>query len=144
MKRRNTLQYTLTAAVVAGALAVSPAFAVPIDRVDRLDSVAPVTSPHQDLRGEHAQDAARQQAERQDLRGEHAKDAARTAPLVNPGPPTWPTNPQPIRSAELPAGDGDDSIWLVLGIGLAGAGIGAAGAAGLARHSRVRARRVTA
>ena len=63
---------------------------------------------------------------RQDLRGEHAKGPARAA--------------EAVHAAET---GGDDGVWLVLGIGLAATGI-AGGAAGVARHHRVRARRVAA
>ena len=64
---------------------------------------------------------------RQDLRGEHAKGPARAA--------------EAVPAAETGS---DDGVWLVLGIGLAAGGIVAGSAAGVARHHRVRARRVAA
>ena len=104
--RRSTLKYSFVAALAASAMAASTATAKPIDRVDRYDSPTSSlagTAEKQDLRGEHAQDAARLAAEaqvqhgqqvrktfflrrraespaatvKQDLRGEHAQDAAR-------------------------------------------------------------------
>ncbi len=139
MTRRNTLKYSLTAALAASAVAASPALARPIDTVDRsadrTSSLAGTTSsPHQDYRGERAQDAAWQ--------------AAHPQPKFQPGQPTWSLNPAPLPKPEpaTPAtangGGGDDDVWLVLGIGLAGIGLAAAGTAGLARQSRVRGRRV--
>ncbi len=157
MPRRTTLQHTLAAALAAGIVAATPALAAPTDRVDRYDSptssLAGTITPRQDLRGEHARDAARaaeMTLPRQDLRGEHARDAARAAETqIMPGQPTWPTHPEPVVKAAKPApapatASGDDDIWLVLGIGLAATGIVAAGAAGAGRRYRVRARRVAA
>ena len=134
MPRRITLQHTLAAALAASIVAASPALAKPTDRVDRFDSptssLAGTTSPGQDLRGEHARDAARA-AEMQ----------------VQPGQPTWPTDPVPVvkPAPAAPAAESgnDDDVWLVLGIGLAATGI-VAGAGGVARRYRVRARRVAA
>jgi hypothetical protein len=58
-----TLQNAILAALVALALAATPALARPVDRADRYDSptssLAGTTQPRQDLRGEHARDAAR-------------------------------------------------------------------------------------
>jgi hypothetical protein len=95
------ITHILVAAFAASAMAASTAAAEPIDRVDRFDSPTSSlagTTEKQDLRGEHAQDAARLAAEAkvengqavrldtflrrrapqtQDLRGEHARDAAR-------------------------------------------------------------------
>jgi hypothetical protein len=131
---RRTLQHTLVATLAAGALVASPAVARTTDRVDRLDSptssLAGTTSP-------------------QDLRGEHARDAARSAePQVQPGPATWPMYPTPsVKPAKaVPASqtEGDDDVWLLIGIGLAATGIVAGGAAGVTRRHRVRARRVLA
>jgi hypothetical protein len=58
-----SLHYAVIAALVALALAATPALARPIDSPDRDDSptssLAGTTQPRQDLRGEHARDAAR-------------------------------------------------------------------------------------
>lgn len=133
MSRRTTLQHTLVAALAAGTVAASPALAKPVDDVDRVDS------PTSSLAGTSSP--------RQDLRGEHAKDAARGADeQLAPGQPTWPLQPEPVavpaKAVAAPETGSDDDVWLVLGIGLAGAGILAGGAAGVTRHYRLRARRV--
>ena len=64
--RRSTLKKLLAAVLAAGTVAGTPAFAQPVDRVDRVDRFdAPASGvqspghPSQDLRGEHARDAAR-------------------------------------------------------------------------------------
>jgi len=123
MKRSTAL----AAVLAAGALAASPAAARPIDRVDPGQSgVAEPPAPHQDLRGERAKDPG--------------------PPVIQPGQPTWPTDPQPLPRPEpaVPADDGggDDTVWVVLGAGLAAAGLVGASIAGVSRRSRVRARRV--
>lgn len=68
------------------------------------------------------------------------------APKIQPGQPTWPVDPQPLRipASAVPADDGgsDDSVWLVLGGSLVVAGIAGGSAAGIARRQRLRARRV--
>ncbi len=124
MKRSTTL----VAVLAAGTLVASPAIARPIDRVDRYDpgqsGVVEPPSPRQDLRGERATDPG--------------------PPVIQPGQPTWPIDPQPVsRSAPaVPADDGGDDIWLVLAAGVAAASIVGASAAGATRRYRVRARRV--
>ena len=128
MKRSTAL----AAVLAAGALAASPADARPIDRVDRFDpgqsGVAEPPAPHQDLRGERAKDPG--------------------PPEIQPGQPTWPIDPQPLSRPEPAApaddGGGDDTVWVVLGAGLAAAGLIGASVAGAARRYRVRARRVAA
>jgi hypothetical protein len=135
MSRRITLQHTLVAALAASIVAASPALAKPTDRVDRFDS------PTSSLAGTSSPG--------QDLRGEHARDAARAAEMeVQPGQPTWPTNPEPVvkPAKAVPALETgtDHDVWLVVGVGLAATGIVGAGAAGAARRNRLRARRVAA
>jgi hypothetical protein len=171
MPSRTTLRHTFVATLAGVAVAASPAVAEPIDRVDRFDSGSPV--PHQDLRGEHARDAARAElmtpsqdlrgerardaaraelmTPKQDLRGEHAQDAARSAEqeTFQPGQPTWPAYPTPAPKPEVKSVSGTsssdgglDDTWLIVGIGLATAGVVGGAAAGVTR--RVRARRVAA
>src|SRR5215213_2970193 len=81
--RRSTRKKLLAAVLAAGTLAGTPAFAQPVNRVDRFDSptssLSGLASRSQDLRGEQARDAARLAEQPQDLRGEHARDAARLA-----------------------------------------------------------------
>jgi hypothetical protein len=130
MSRRTTLQHSLAAALAGVALTASTAVARPIDRVDRFDNVAP--QPRQDLRGEHATDPAPPGSEH-----------------FMPGQPTWPTHPAPVPKPSVapvsqvaPSDDGSDDVWLIVGIGIAAAGIVAGSAAGINRRYRVRARRV--
>jgi hypothetical protein len=112
------ITYTLVAVVAASALAASTAAAQSADRYASPTSSLAGTTEKQDLRGEHAQDAARLAAKaqiargeqtrhafflrrrpqgeqalvaatvKQDLRGEHAQDAARG---IEPG--TVPAKP---------------------------------------------------
>jgi hypothetical protein len=142
VKRRTTLKYALTAALLAGTVASTPAFARPIDRVDRYDSVQTSSL---------AGTTEKMFKPKQDYRSADALDSALNQEFM-PNQPTWPAHPAPATkpvSAPAPAtgtvdGDGDgDGIWIVLGLGLAGAGI-AAGAAAVTRRTRVRARRVAA
>jgi hypothetical protein len=136
---------TLVAALVAAVIAVTPAYAGTIDRVDRYDSPTSSlagTVSHQDLRGEHAQDAARLAAVKQDLRGEHARDAARHITHAPPKPPVYwsyayqaPT-PKP---APIAATDPDDGTpWGVIG-GIAAACLLIGGLAAKGTRRRVRA-----
>jgi hypothetical protein len=146
MRPRTTLQHTLVAGLAASVLAASPALARPIDRVDRFESptssLSGTVTPRQDLRGEHAQDAARAAAQPQDLRGEHARDAARLA--------QQPTNirpesvAKPAKFVPAPENGTDDDIWLVLGIALGATGLVAGSAAAVTRRSRLRAGRAAA
>lgn len=158
--RRTTRKRALLAALAASLVATTPAFGMPIDRVDRYQvgssSLAgtPAADAAQDLRSPDARDAAlppvEPQGNTQDLRSPDARDAALPpvrAQKVQPGQPTWPSYPAPIAKSQppaqqLPSGDGGDDTWFVVGIGLAGAALAAAGAAGIARRSRIRARRV--
>lgn len=135
MPSRTTLQVSLVAALAGIAMTASTAAARPIDRVDRLDNAAP--RHYQDLRGEHARDAARAAEEEHFL----------------PGQPTWPTHPGPAGKPDVKpvtrvaASDGNggiDDVWLIVGAGLATAGLVGGSAAGVARRSRVRARRAIA
>jgi hypothetical protein len=134
MTRRNSMKYALTA-VLASGLVAAPAMAQPIDRIDRLGS------PTSSLAGTTS-------TKKQDLRGEHARDAARQS--LQPGQPVFPTyhdplpRPKPVTSASTDGGGDDTGIWVLIAGGLAGAGIAGAGAVGAARHSRLRARRVAA
>jgi hypothetical protein len=129
----------LGAAIAASLLLASPAMAKPVDTVHRSEaptsSLAGTVTPKQDLRGEHARDAARaitHAPPKQDLRGEHARDAAR--PPVAPAAPPAASEPK-----TLPAADDNGSrpdTWLLVAIGLAGAVIVAAGTSGLLRVRR--------
>ena len=133
MSRRSTLKHAVVVALATGAVVAAPAGARPVDRIDRFGTPTPApTPPHQDLRGEHATDPAPPGSEH-----------------FMPGQPTWPTHPRPVpvptvapaQPAATSSDDGsDDTVWLIVGIGLAAGGIVAASAAGV-RH-QIRARRV--
>jgi hypothetical protein len=125
---RRTLQHTLAATVAASALVTAPALARPAGETPTASPGGLTWSPGQVLTPADVRQAARQ-----------AK--------VEPTAPTWPEHPTPLSRVAPPAepstgsGGGDDT-WLVLGLGLGGACLVAGGAAGIARHTRVRARRV--
>jgi hypothetical protein len=141
---RSTLKYALTAVLATGAIATSPALAMPIDEpINRGDS------PTGSLAG-----TTEKNLKKQDLRGELAKDRyfqAATPDKVQPGQPVFPSyvpalpKPKPVPASAPVTDDGDDvGIWLLVLSGLAGAGLTGGGAAGIARRSRLRARRVAA
>jgi hypothetical protein len=153
MPRRTILQTSLAAALAASALAASPALAEPFDpsngRFDNWTPDQPTTtrtwSPGDDLRPYHLRKESSKAFTIKDGRSPDTRDAAKDA-AIQPGQPTWPVNPKvltpprPEGSTRGGSTDNDD-IWLVVGLGLAGAAL-AGGAAGAARYSRVRARRV--
>jgi hypothetical protein len=140
--RSTTCRPLVAAALAAGLLAAPAAQARVADEGNRsatqTSSLAGTVSPGQDLRGEMARDAARTDSQaapvtapKQDLRGEMARDAARPAPVVTT---SGPVEPAPKT---VPAGDDDGpQTWLIL-LGLTGAAIAAAGAAGAVRHRRL-------
>jgi LPXTG-motif cell wall-anchored protein len=167
--RRSSLRSLLVATFAASALITSTASARPTDRVDRFasptSSLAGTSESNldakQDLRGEHAQDAARLAAQAQvdrgqqtrkayflrrqptqDLRGEYARDAARGIQTTDA--PIWSytyqapkPSPKPVAvSAPRSTGDSDD-IWLVLGIALGASAIVGGTALVFTRRSRV-------
>ncbi len=141
---RSTLKYTLTALLATGAIATSPALAMPVDPPLNRDA-----SPTGSLAG-----TTEENLKKQDLRNEHSKDTAIQAAKdekIQPGQPVFPTyvpplpKPEPVTASTSTSDDGDDvGIWLLLLSGLAGAGLAGGGAAGVARRSRMRARRVAA
>lgn len=144
MIRRTSLKYTLTAVLAAGAVAAGPAMAKPVD--GPIDGSSRYDSPTSSLAG------TTDKTPKQDFRGERAKDAAFQAAQdakLQPGQPVFPTyhDPLPPRSvnASAPATNDDGSdvgVWLLVLSGIAGAGLVGGGAAGIVRHTRVRARRV--
>src|SRR5215210_4719727 len=120
MSLRSTSRSMLAAAVAASLLASAPALARTADEGVRTSSLAGTASPRQDLRGEHARDAARDithappAGPSQDLRGEHARDAARLTPM----PVTLPPAVQAQPAKALPATTSDDGgrarTWLIV------------------------------
>lgn len=136
---RITLQHTLVAALAASVLAATPALARPADRIDRFDSPTSSlagTVEKQDLRGEHARDAARAAELPQDLRGEHARDAARGVTIGSPSRVQPAPVSTPAKAAPSPQPASDDDIWLVLGIALGASGVVAGSAVAVTRRSR--------
>jgi hypothetical protein len=143
MSLRSTSRSLLAAGIAASLLASAPALARTADEgggaAVRTSSLAGTVSPSQDLRGEHARDAARAithappAGPSQDLRGEHARDAARLTPM----PVTLPPDAQAQPAKALPATTDDDGrarTWLIVLVGLAGAAIAAGGTAGVRSH----------
>ena len=143
MSLRPTRRSFAAAALAASLLAAPAAGARTPDEGTRdaapTSSLAGTVSPGQDLRGEHARDAARvithaPPAPGQDLRGEMARDAARPVPVTTTGP----SQPAPApKSLPALADDGNGpQTWLILA-GIACAAIAAAGTAGAVRHRRL-------
>ena len=91
---RSTLKYTLTAVLATGAIATSPALAMPIDGpVNRGDS------PSGSLAG-----TTEKNLKKQDLRGELAKDRyfqAGTPDKVQPGQPVQPLGARQAGGAPM-------------------------------------------
>jgi hypothetical protein len=165
MSLRSTTRSLLAAGIAASLLASAPALARTADEggaAVQTSSLAGTVSPSQDLRGEHARDAARAithappAGPSQDLRGEHARDAARAIPIplaplqdlrgelardaarLTPMPVTLPPVSQAQPAKALPAATDDDggraTTWLIVLVGLAGAAIAAGGTAGVRSH----------
>ena len=107
----------MAAAVLAiGLLLAVPAGARPIDDPQiQTSSLAGTTSEStQNLRGADAQGAPTVSESAQNLRGADAQGAPTAPEVPNPGPPTWPLDPDPlvrVPSQPLPAmaDDGGDS-----------------------------------
>jgi hypothetical protein len=115
-----TLQSAVIAALVALALAATPALARPDRYESPTSSLAGTTQPRQDLRGEHARDAAR------------AAEQPQTAPVY------WSYDyeaPAPHPATAAAPGDGKDGP--AVGGAIVGGLILAAGAAVAARRRRV-------
>jgi uncharacterized protein YcnI len=131
---------TLVAALAVMALAVPAAQARP---ADMHASVAQANAKAQQqeqqrLDSPHGIDAPR-------LRG-HAAAAAVKAPgatavdsATQPGPPTWPVNPQPISSAPtVKAVDDGGTDWMPVALGIAGGLLAIGAVALLATRRRTR------
>lgn len=134
MPRRITVPATLAAVVATGAVAASPAvaaapFRVSPPRTDRFVLPMPRVPDH-----------AGQGGYTRDLLYRHPGHMSK--PTL-PGPPTWPVDPEPLTAPvdTTPLEDGERSEWVLVGLGLVGAGFAAGGAAGVVRRYRVRARR---
>jgi hypothetical protein len=121
MPKGNTLSRIAIASLAAAALAAPAAGAQGLDT--HIRTATKSTPMKQDLRGEAAA-ASKPKPAKQDLRGEAA---AGTSPSLGypgnfPGPPTWPTHPEPIPSAQVPVatGGGSDDGGIELPVALLG------------------------
>jgi hypothetical protein len=119
MYLRSTSRSLLAATMAASLLAATPALARTADEGSRAtvqtSSLAGTVSPGQDLRGEHARDAAR----------------------LTPAPITRAAAPAAQPAKALPATDDDGGraqTWLIVLVGLAGAAIAAGGTASVRSH----------
>lgn len=137
MPRRITVSTALAAVVAAGTVTASPADAavpwrVPPPRADRFVLPTPRVPDHA-LQGGYSRDLLY----RPTVPGHMSKPTL-------PGPPTWPVDPEPLTAPaeSTPIEDGERAEWVLMGLGLVGAGIAAGGAAGVARRYRIRARRL--
>ena len=149
MLHRLMLQNALIAALAASVLAHTPALAKPVHGPpqfsESLDATSPRTWSPADNLPAYPTPKTAAPYKIQDGRSADARDAAKNA-AIQPGQPTWPTNPRTLTSAR-PGGSvrggttDNDDIWVVLGVALSATAL-AGGAAGAARHSRLRARRV--
>ena len=117
---RIPAKHTVAAALAASALAASPA----------------VAAAHQDLRGEHARDAARA-AEHPRGPGHPSEVTATTR--IGPG-----SDPLSRVDSRGLTPSHDDDTWLIVGIAVAAAGVVAGSGAAAAHRYRVRARRAVA
>jgi hypothetical protein len=137
-----TIRRTLAAALAATALAATAASAQPADmHASTALGTAQAQPQRQDLRGEHAKDAAIQQ--RQDFRSPDAIDAAihPTKPFTAPASPGHPaeagnTTPLPPVTAEALSTSDDGIDWATLGLGIAGLVLFLGGVLALATRGR--------
>jgi hypothetical protein len=154
VRHTTTIKQALAVALGASALAASPALGRPVDRIDRqVDRVDPAAGTvfgsigvdRQVDRADRAAGTVFGSIAYDDWRGEQAGDAAPAAEHPRgPGHPSQVTpKPAPIVTAAKPD-DGDDDVWLILGIALAATGVAAGSGAVVARRYRLRARRVPA
>jgi hypothetical protein len=115
MMRRITRRKLVAAVLASGLLATTPAFGKPVDRVDRFDSptssLSGLTTPSQDLRGEHARDAARlaETGVKPPVYWSYGYEAARP-------------NPHAARVADAVTPD-DGTPWALIAAGLADFGL---------------------
>jgi hypothetical protein len=147
VRHTTTIKHALAVALGASALAASPALAGPVDRVDPAAGTVfgSIGVDRQVDRVDPAAGAVFGSIAYDEWRGERARDAAPPAERPRgPGHPSQVTpKPAPIVPAARPDA-GDDEVWLILGIALAGTGVAVGSGAVVARRSRLRARRVPA
>ncbi len=116
-----TIRRTLAAALAASAIAAPAAGAMPAPP-DVTHAPSAQARQSQDLRGEHAQDAALHPRRSQavDVRGASVVDSQSRSTPVAPGQPAWPVDPKPLRPVTAQAATkGDDGVdWTTIGLGI--------------------------
>ena len=118
-----TIRRTLAAALAASAIAAPAACAQPAD-MHASTAQAAQAQQRQDLRGEHAQDAALhpRMAEAVNAPGASVVESQSKSTPVAPGQPTWAVNPKPLppvtAQASIKSDDGVDWTTIGLGIGI--------------------------
>ena len=117
-----TIRRTLAAALAASAIAAPAASAMPAPP-DMHASTAQAAQQRQDLRGEHAQDAALhpRKAVVVNAPGATVVGSQSKSTPVAPGQPTWAVNPKPLPplTAQAASVKGDDGVdWTTIGLGI--------------------------
>ena len=117
-----TIRRTLAAALAASAIAAPAASAMPAPP-DQTHASGTQARQTQDLRGEHAQDAALHPRKAVVVNAPGATAVAsqsKTTPVA-PGQPTWAVNPKPLPplTAQASAVKSDDGVdWTTIGLGI--------------------------
>ena len=117
-----TIRRTLAAALAASAIAAPAASAVPADMHSSTAQAAAQSQQRQDLRGEHAQDAALHPRKLQVVNAPGAtvvESQSKSTPVA-PGQPTWAVNPKPLPPLPAQAStSSDDGVdWTTIGLGI--------------------------
>ena len=118
-----TIRRTLAAALAASAIAAPAATAQPADMHASTAQAAAQAQQRQDLRGEHAQDAALhpRKAVVVNAPGATVVESQSKSTPVAPGQPTWAVNPKPLPpvTAQAAATKSDDGVdWTTIGLGI--------------------------
>jgi hypothetical protein len=169
MPRSYTVTRTLAAALAIGAIAAPAALARPVQdfRMPDTKDAAAQSQRGQDMRMPDTKDAAAQSQRAEHLRRVLAGSHIHTSSLAGTtdrGPVYWTydhpapdpklaaalaqehyystsVRPAPVQQPAGPGGSDDGTPWALIGLGLAGAALATAGAAGIAGKTRVRDRR---
>ena len=117
-----TIRRTLAAALAATAIAAPAASAAqPADMHASTAIAAAKAQQRQDLRGEHAKDAAL-----------HPRKTQASLLLASPGHPSESGNPAPLPPLTAQATKSDDGVdWMTIGLGIAGSLLAIGGIAAL-------------
>jgi hypothetical protein len=122
-----TIRRTLAAALAATAIAAPAATAAqPADMHASTAIAAAKAQQRQDLRGEHAKDAA-----------QHPRKTQASLLPASPGHPSESGNPAPLPPVTAQATKSDDGVdWMTIVLGVAGALLAVGGIAALSNRSR--------